>query len=150
MRYLVHLRLACLFLFLVVYLFIFSLKILQVITQIWVLLLGGLTSAGILDIWVGTSLKTYRIQIQIVNSLITKFFSFTGRAWFPYTFLPCIGWIPAVVYIFRTSFKGSSLKKKFIFSLYLLPLMVIWLSCTIFVVKTKWMDWKLCPWSKLH
>ncbi|AES79524.2 UbiA family prenyltransferase [Medicago truncatula] len=58
----------------------------EVITQIWVPLLGGLTTAGILDIWVG------------------------------------IGWIPAVVYIFCTSVK----------------------------VKTKWMDWKLCPWSKLR
>jgi hypothetical protein len=33
---------------------------------------------------------------------------------------------------------------------YLVALMFIWLSSTYFLAKTKWMDWKLCPWSKLH
>lgn len=116
----------------------FLLKFLQVITQIWVLLLGGLALAGTLDILVGIVYNYPRIHLfwmQIIRSLVAKMFSFTGRAWFPYSFLPCTRWIPAVVYIFCTSFKGSSFKNflNFFFIFFnSIPFDGIWLSSTRF------------------
>ena len=53
----------------------FLLKILQVITQIWVLLIGGLTLAGVLDVWVGTPRHMIHLfLVKITWRVVAKMF----------------------------------------------------------------------------
>ena len=106
-----------------------SIKFYQVITQIWVLLLGGLGLAGLLDVWVG-SLNWWIILIVHMDCFSwTSFLSFPGRAWLPCSLLPCSGWFAVIIYILRSTSKGNTkslLSLKWIF--WMLRTFFMWLQ----------------------
>lgn len=92
----------------------------QVITQIWVLLLGGIGLAGILDVWVGLvkwpfsffCLISFCVVVEHLQlfwrTVSFNYSSFTGRTYISNNILSCCRWILAIVHLLRSTSKGKS------------------------------------------